>query len=296
MSNTIVEQDEKIGEQDEEVWLPIARKFRRESKLKYEVSSHGRLRRWFKSTDEWRVISVCIRKNSNRRVFRGVPLARIIGETFLPMHTSDGPMHIDHINRNSSDDRAANLRWLTPMQNAQNQVAPKGYSYDKRRKLYLPTIKCNDKTVWLKPCKTAAEARHIYLAAKKHYHPSCYLTEVIEENPTNIIFSCVIDQPGEIWSEVAKKPYLCYVSNIGRFKRKWATGYRLNKANKVHGRHVVYVKGKLTQLHQLVARAFIDNPNNCKYVRHLDGNYDNNRADNLVWMSAKEKSLRAYSK
>lgn len=33
----------------------------------------------------------------------------------------------------------------------------------------------------------------------------------------------------------------------------------------------------------LVAQSFVPNPNNYKYVRHIDGNKENNRADNLEW-------------
>lgn len=46
------------------------------------------------------------------------------------------------------------------------------------------------------------------------------------------------------------------------------------------------------QIHQLVAQAFIPNPNNYKVVHHIDHNPKNNRVDNLIWMSDKEhKSL-----
>ena len=44
-------------------------------------------------------------------------------------------------------------------------------------------------------------------------------------------------------------------------------------------------KAKQFQLHRLVARAFVDNPEHKEYVRHKDNDNLNNDASNLYWMS-----------
>ena len=86
-------------------------------------------------TNEWRLIQPTLRKQKNRGVkrayFQKKMLARVLCETFLPGWTSDGPKEADHINRDPTDDRVENLRWLSPLANAQNKLAGKGYTYNK---------------------------------------------------------------------------------------------------------------------------------------------------------------------
>ena len=52
----------------------------------------------------------------------------------------------------------------------------------------------------------------------------------------------------------------------------------------------LYNKGKQTceYVHRLVAESFIDNPNNLKYVDHINRDKSDNSKDNLRWVSAQE--------
>ncbi|WP_051654728.1 HNH endonuclease [Persephonella sp. IF05-L8] len=53
-------------------------------------------------------------------------------------------------------------------------------------------------------------------------------------------------------------------------------------------------KRKVFYVHRLVAQYFVPNPENYKYVVHIDGNRENNKASNLKWSSCPEKNERDY--
>jgi len=93
----------------------------------------------------------------------------------------------------------------------------------------------------------------------------------------------------EIWKKIENyEDY--FISNLGRVKS--------TKNNKIkylklcvnsEGYYAVKLfqngKGKMIKVHRLIAKAFIDNPNNHLCVDHIDGDRKNNNLDNLRWVT-----------
>ena len=75
------------------------------------------------------------------------------------------------------------------------------------------------------------------------------------------------------------------VSDIGRVRQ----GDRMLKIYRSSKDIMIVVLNKKThQLSKLVGRSFVDNPNNERFIHHIDGDKTNCEAENLKWVSYKE--------
>jgi len=94
----------------------------------------------------------------------------------------------------------------------------------------------------------------------------------------------------EVWKTIRYAPTY-KVSNLGNIKSKTNRPLLINyerlKKNNTRARPGLSVNGKLYQyyLHRIVAEHFIENPQNLPEVNHIDGNFYNNIASNLEWVS-----------
>jgi hypothetical protein len=119
----------------------------------------------------------------------------------------------------------------------------------------------------------------------------------------------------EIWKDVIGYEGYYQISNLGKVKKlrrevlnKKGTliridPERLNKThlNKLRGNYYVTdlrVRGqrKTFQIHRLIAIAFIPNPENKRYVNHIDHNPMNNSLDNLEWVNQMENTCHAQKR
>lgn len=106
----------------------------------------------------------------------------------------------------------------------------------------------------------------------------------------------------EIWKDIKGYEGLYQVSNLGRVKslKKWDvnireyvdTEYILSPSSNGKGYLIVGLRKGTTRknhyVHRLVASAFVEKPEGCNYVNHIDFDTQNNIATNLEWCTQKD--------
>ena len=116
--------------------------------------------------------------------------------------------------------------------------------------------------------------------------------------------------PGEVWIVLLSiSPYLL-VSNYGRVKRhemiiqykKGPSQVKIKRNEKIlqcldNGHQYLYVSfcQKKYYIHRLVALGFIPNPQNLPHVDHINGDRQDNRAENLRWATPKQNRHNAIT-
>lgn len=115
----------------------------------------------------------------------------------------------------------------------------------------------------------------------------------------------------EIWKDIEESIYY-QVSNLGRVKRlqhqKWC---KPNNSFSIYKERILRLSNKNTKkywrikikyktgisvmesVHRLVGKSFIPNPENKPQVNHMDDNKNNNRWDNLEWVTNLENMQHA---
>ena len=81
------------------------------------------------------------------------------------------------------------------------------------------------------------------------------------------------------------------VSNLGRVKRN---GKLVKLSPDKDGYLVTTILGKKQKVHRLVAKAFLENPDNLPVIDHKDGDKLNNAAHNLRWCTVSQNTQWAY--
>ena len=102
----------------------------------------------------------------------------------------------------------------------------------------------------------------------------------------------------EVWKPIEGYDNKYFISNFGRVKSKAKKEdiiLRTQLTNKGYVWVGIHYKGeKRYDVHRLVAKYFVDNPNNYPEVNHLDGKKENNCYDNLEWCTRSQNNLHAF--
>lgn len=113
----------------------------------------------------------------------------------------------------------------------------------------------------------------------------------------------------EVWKDVSGYEGVYQCSNLGRVKLldgiKLKTRKRKSKILKPTTNHKGYLTNtlfkydengrtnKMMKVHRIVAITFLDNPDNLEQINHIDGDKQNNRIDNLEWVTPKQNIRHA---
>lgn len=114
----------------------------------------------------------------------------------------------------------------------------------------------------------------------------------------------------EIWKDIQGYEGKYQISSLGRVKScrrtsvvnggVYSRSEKILKQSIVSGYNTVCLCNQSMQknfkVHRLVASSFVPNPNNFKYINHIDENKQNNSSDNLEWCTAKQNTNHGTNK
>lgn len=211
--------------------------------------------------------STGFKNKSNNKTFNK-RINRLVAKAFIP--NPDNLPIADHINTNTKDNRVCNLRWVSAEGNMANETT--------RNKL-----------------KESAKAN------SKNKKPRVQLPREICENPStednfddfeinSARFLDITDFKNEIWKELIINNRTISVSNFGRVKSYAVikTGYILKQHINASGYLSIEIKKKNKMVHRLVLSAFDGCPDENLLVDHIDTNRQNNKLENLRWVTHRE--------
>lgn len=208
---------------------------------------------------------------------------RLVAETFIP--NPEKKEIVDHINRNRSDNRVENLRWVTAAENGQNISQAEQFKvksigqYDEKGTL----IKIWDSIISIER----------ELGISKDIITTAYRTQQSFQGYYWIDQSS-LPIAGEEWKSVIIGEHTLIVSTEGRVRTLAGNityGHKVNT-----GYRAVHIGDITMVVHRIICLAFkpIENPDDYQ-VNHIDGDKHNNRISNLEWVTGSQNVQHAHT-
>lgn len=104
----------------------------------------------------------------------------------LVLGVTDSTVQIDHINRDTHDNRRENLRICSLADNNRNRWCEKGY-FKRKSGRFTASLTCNGRRIYLGTYDTEAEARAAYLAGTRLYRQE-FAIETPEDKEFHFIY------------------------------------------------------------------------------------------------------------
>lgn len=98
----------------------------------------------------------------------------------------------------------------------------------------------------------------------------------------------------EIWKNIEGYDGIYEISDKGRVRNRNKIMSQYKNESGMYIRLYKNKKSKLHKVHRLVAKTFIENPENKKTVNHIDGNRWNNKLENLEWATISENVKHSH--
>lgn len=215
-----------------------------------------------------------------------IVILNYIGEAPSDRHT------IDHINGIKTDNTLSNLRWATPTEQANNRKQCKNPKTGGSTKVVLQYDMNNN---FIREFKNPLEVMNILGINKFNLSANCLGKS---KSTGGFIFKYKeeIKYVDEIWKEFTLNNKQILVSTYGRVKsnNKLLKGCKSDQTGYI----VICIRNNKVRknelVHRLVAKCFLDNPDDKEIVNHKDQNKENNNIDNLEWCTRSENAIHFY--